>query len=130
MNQYTPRSRALQAMHGPLAQRPKAVLSVMADPGVMIASFIRMPAVPLASLLLSVVCSVVLIMVGVLCQRAWHYAAVGTSFIGSLKGERISKGGTFHFKSHAVIRTYEVGSVELPDRMLNFSLENVAAAAS
>jgi hypothetical protein len=75
-------------------RRPKTVASLIGDPTIIVTIISGIPFVSFASLLLTAVCTVVFVMVGMLCLRAWRYAAEGASYIGSLKGEKLSKGGT------------------------------------
>eukprot|EP00892_Ulva_mutabilis_P003417 jgi/Ulvmu1/1447/UM011_0177.1 len=60
----------------------------------MIVALASMPTTPFIALLLSVLCLMVLIMVGMLCARHWLLAAHGNTYVGRLKGEKVAEGGT------------------------------------
>lgn len=59
----------------------------------MIVALASMPTTPFVALLLTVICLMVLIMVGMLCARHWLLAAHGSTYVGRLKGEKVAEGG-------------------------------------
>jgi hypothetical protein len=79
--------RATRARHS--WQAPSAWF----DPALAVLALSQLPWAPFAAVFLLAACLVTLAMVGSLCARHWWFAADGSTYVGSMKGEHIVRGG-------------------------------------